>query len=214
MCVFYGWRACINCKGLKKEPCSNSPLQSCRRSVDFLKFHFTLQGTYPSPDNHFTLFRWFYDRFFLWREKRKKGGAVLQVAKRWHTMYGGKRMVIIVVAVLSVFNLEPGERLCFLCWESSVSRTHTGGRGGGGGRRRRSWVGEQISCFYPCHSTSPNVAAFTLKWAWGYIAVAFHLSPPPFISCAEQCGVTANLRMWQKLMVTLMISVCVCMCVF
>ncbi|CAB1456863.1 unnamed protein product [Pleuronectes platessa] len=38
-------------------------------------------------------------------------------------------------AAASVFNLEPGERLCFLCWESSASRIR---RGGGGGRRKSS----------------------------------------------------------------------------
>lgn len=51
-------------------------------------------------------------------------------------MYGGKRVVLsVVAAVVSVFNLEPGERLCFLCWESSASRIHTGGGGKGEGAR-------------------------------------------------------------------------------
>lgn len=45
------------------------------------------------------------------------------MAKRWHTMYGGERVVMsVAAAVVSVFNLEPGERLCFLCWDSSASR--------------------------------------------------------------------------------------------
>lgn len=57
--------------------------------------------------------------------ERKAKEAVPQVTKRWHTMYGGKRPAVSVVAVVvSVFNLEPGERLCFLCWESSASRIH------------------------------------------------------------------------------------------
>lgn len=49
----------------------------------------------------------------------------------------------VVAAVVSVFNLEPKERLCFLCWESSASRIHRqagrggGGAGGGGGGRKK-----------------------------------------------------------------------------
>lgn len=74
--------------------------------------------------------------FFPAKKKRKREEAeeaVLRAAKRWHTMYGGNKVVMsVVAAVVSVFNLEPGERLCFLCWESSASRIHTGG----GGRRR------------------------------------------------------------------------------
>jgi len=68
-------------------------------------------------------------------KKKKREGAVLRTAKRWHTLYGGKRVVMsTVAAVVSVFKPEPGERLCFLCWESSASRIH---RQGWRWRRRR-----------------------------------------------------------------------------
>lgn len=60
-------------------------------------------------------------------------------------------------AVVSVFNLEPGERLCPLCWESS--RIHAEGRGGGGGRRSQVW-GARVSCLCSRSSTGPSVAAF------------------------------------------------------
>lgn len=53
------------------------------------------------------------------------------MAKRWHTMYGGERAVMsVAAAVVSVFNLEPGERLCFLCWDSSASRIQEEEEGG------------------------------------------------------------------------------------
>lgn len=46
-------------------------------------------------------------------------------------MYGGERAVMsVAAAVVSVFNLEPGERLCFLCWDSSASRIQEEEEGG------------------------------------------------------------------------------------
>lgn len=172
----------------KKEPCSNSPPQSCRRSVDFLKFHFTLQGTYPSPDNHFTLFHWFYDLFLQSKGGKKGEGeereAVLWVAKRWHTMYGGERAVMsVAAAVVSVFNLEPGERLCFLCWDSSASRIQEEEGGS------RSKVDERVSCLCSCCSTSYPVAAFCTKMRPRiYSCDILSKSPPSHFVC-RTCGV-------------------------
>lgn len=37
-------------------------------------------------------------------------------------MVGRGVLTSVAAAVVSVFNLEPGEHLCFLCWDSSASR--------------------------------------------------------------------------------------------
>lgn len=132
-------------------------------------------------------------------------------------MYGGKKTGRRALwrAVVSVFNLEPGERLCPLCWESS--RIHAGG---GGGRRRSQVWGARVSCLCSRSSTGPSADAFLFFFFYTKMSLRIYgcdissereplsHNPPPhhgsFLS-AETCGVTVQRE--GKIMAALMICV-------
>lgn len=114
---------------------------------------FALSCKYPSPDGQHTSSHWFYVLFLnakRWgeeegergggadRKKKVKGGTSESSQKMAHYEWW-ERERRRAAAMASVFNLEPGERLCslplpgFLCF----SRICTRGARGGGSRRGR-----------------------------------------------------------------------------
>lgn len=189
---FYGSRACINCEGLKKK---KSPAATVLRkaagdpsisssSTSRCKGHIHPQTTISL---YFTDFMIFSCKAKGGKGEGEEREAVLWVAKRWHTMYGGERAVMsVAAAVVSVFNLEPGERLCFLCWDSSASRIQEEEGGS------RSKVDERVSCLCSCCSTSYPVAAFCTKMRPRiYSCDILSKSPPSHFVC-RTCGVTVQ----------------------
>lgn len=191
-CVFLRLKSLHKLWGFEKKRAlqqqSSAKLQEIRRFPQ-VPLHVARDISIPRQPFHFiSLILWSFPA----KQRGEKGEgeereAVLWVAKRWHTMYGGERAVMsVAAAVVSVFNLEPGERLCFLCWDSSASRIQEEEGGS------RSKVDERVSCLCSCCSTSYPVAAFCTKMRPRiYSCDILSKSPPSHFVC-RTCGVTVQ----------------------